>query len=832
MTIRPFVRACLPAILAGIAVAFGAAGYAATDPFPSTYRPATSTPTVIRNATVLDGTGRRHDGADVLMRDGRIVAVGAGIEPSGAGLVVVDAAGRWVTPGIIDVHSHLGVGASPGVNAHQDTNEATDPVTAGVWAEHGVWPQDPGFTTARAGGVTTLQILPGSANLIGGRGVTLRNVPATTYQAMKFPGAPQGLKMACGENPKRVYGDRDKAPSTRMGNVAGYRQAFADAQDYKRQNEKYERDLADYERKTSDRRKSKDSDAEMPVPPKRDLRLETLVAAMDGDIRVHVHCYRSDEMAVMLDLAREFGFEIAAFHHGVEAYKLADRLAEAGVCGALWADWGASRWKRTTRSGRTSNSSTARRTAARSCTPIPRRAFSDSTRKRPRRWHAASAPGSTSRPSARSAGSPRILPARSASPIASARSSPGGSPMSCCGTATRSASTRRRTRSTSTGHWSTTAARRHGCLIRTSCSASRWEVADERAQRPATRLPRAASRPRAAARGRPRAELLIRGATVHTLTERGTLERADVRVRGGRIAEVGTGLAAEPDFQVIEAQGRPLTPGLFGGITGLGIEEIELEPATVDASVLVEDASPTQEFAAWPEFDVTVAYNPDSAAIGVNRVEGITYAMVAPRGAILAGQGSVARLDGRADTFPAASRTLWSDLGADATEDGGRNRAAQFMLLEQAVREARPGATMRDADFRVLTPTGREVLARYLAGGRIAFAVDRAADIRQVLRFAKRVGARAVIVGGAQAWQVAGELARARVPVILDPLWTCPRASTTSARRSKTPRACNAPACRSRSRTSSPPPTTRTRCGRQPAWRSQMACPGMRRSRR
>ena len=339
MTIRPFVRACLPAILAGVAVAFGAAGYAATDPFPSTYRPATSTPTVIRNATVLDGTGRRHDGADVLMRDGRIVAVGAGIEPSGAGLVVVDAAGRWVTPGIIDVHSHLGVGASPGVNAHQDTNEATDPVTAGVWAEHGVWPQDPGFATARAGGVTTLQILPGSANLIGGRGVTLRNVPATTYQAMKFPGAPQGLKMACGENPKRVYGDRDKAPSTRMGNVAGYRQAFADAQDYKRQNEKYEHDLADYERKTSDRRKSKDSDAEMPVPPKRDLRLETLVAAMDGDIRVHVHCYRSDEMAVMLDLAREFGFEIAAFHHGVEAYKLADRLAEAGVCGALWADW-------------------------------------------------------------------------------------------------------------------------------------------------------------------------------------------------------------------------------------------------------------------------------------------------------------------------------------------------------------------------------------------------------------------------------------------------------------------------------------------------------------
>jgi len=218
------------------------------------------------------------------------------------------------------------------VNAHQDGNEATDPVTAGVWAEHAVWPQDPGFETALAGGVTTLQVLPGSANLIGGRGVTLRNVPATTMQEMKFPDAPHGLKMACGENPKRVYGGKDRAPSTRMGNVAGYRQAFADAQDYRRQFEKFDLERTAYEQKKS-------KDGPPPVPPKRDLRLETLVGAMNGDIQVHIHCYRADEMAVMLDLAREFGFKVAAFHHGAEAYKLADRLAQEGVCGALWADW-------------------------------------------------------------------------------------------------------------------------------------------------------------------------------------------------------------------------------------------------------------------------------------------------------------------------------------------------------------------------------------------------------------------------------------------------------------------------------------------------------------
>jgi imidazolonepropionase-like amidohydrolase len=166
-------------------------------------------------------------------------------------------------------------------------------------------------------------------------------VPATTYQAMKFPSAPQGLKMACGENPKRVYGGQMRAPSTRMGNVAGYRQAFADAQDYREQWRKYEREVAEYQKKSAEKKDKKDEEEadEPPVPPKRDLKLETLVGAMNGDIRVHIHCYRSDEMAIMLDLSKEFGFKISAFHHAIEAYKIADLLAANGVCGAEWADW-------------------------------------------------------------------------------------------------------------------------------------------------------------------------------------------------------------------------------------------------------------------------------------------------------------------------------------------------------------------------------------------------------------------------------------------------------------------------------------------------------------
>ncbi|OJW62734.1 MAG: amidohydrolase [Sphingomonadales bacterium 63-6] len=281
------------------------------QPYPSTYRPYPGTPTALVGATIYDGKGGRIDKGTVLFSEGKVVAVGDALLAIPESYSRIDGTGKFVTPGVIDIHSHLGDYPSPAVAAHEDGNEMTDPTTPQVWAEHSVWPQDPGFTRALAnGGVTALQILPGSGNLMGGRSVTLKNVPSRTVQGMKFPGAPYSLKMACGENPKRVYGSQGRSPMTRMGNFAVNRKTWLDAKKYA----------------AGDRKE-------------RDLAMETLAGVLDGEILVQNHCYRADEMALVLDMAKEMGYKVTAFHHAVESYKIADLLRQANVCSAVWADW-------------------------------------------------------------------------------------------------------------------------------------------------------------------------------------------------------------------------------------------------------------------------------------------------------------------------------------------------------------------------------------------------------------------------------------------------------------------------------------------------------------
>ena len=293
------------------------------DPFESNYKPLASERTLIKSVNLYDGLGNEFSNFDVLIDNGIIEEIGKDIVDGDA--MIIDAKGKWLTPGIIDIHSHMGVYPAPGVRTSSDGNEATSPITAEVWAEHSVWTQDPQFSLALKGGVTAFHVLPGSANLMGGRGATFKNIPRNTIHDMKFPGAPHSLKMACGENPKRVYGNRGSAPSTRMGNMAGYRKAWINASDYQRRKNEY----------TS----KSDEAKELIDPPKRNLELDTLAGVLDGEILVQNHCYRADEMAMMIEMSKEFDYKITAFHHAVEAYKIADLLADEGICGALWADW-------------------------------------------------------------------------------------------------------------------------------------------------------------------------------------------------------------------------------------------------------------------------------------------------------------------------------------------------------------------------------------------------------------------------------------------------------------------------------------------------------------
>ncbi|HZV38966.1 MAG TPA: amidohydrolase, partial [Pseudoxanthomonas sp.] len=264
-------------------------------------------------------------------------------------------------------------------------------------------------------------------------------------------------------------------------------------------------------------------------------------------------------------------------------------------------------------------------------------------------------------------------------------------------------------------------------------------------------------------------DFYIRNATVHTATAQGTLRNADVHVRDGRIVAVGPDLVAADGAGVFDAGGKSLTPALFGGITEIGLEEVSGEASTVDSSVTLKDDQPAR-----PEFDATLAYNPDSVLLPVARIEGIGFTLIGANngGAFVAGQGGVVRLDGSAD--PIGPRALFVTLGDDAAELSGKSRAAQWMLLDQMVDEAR-GRIPATSPHALLTPAGRTTLAKYLAGnGRIVFSVNRAADIRQLLRWANRQNLRIAIAGGTEAWKLGDELARAQVPVFVDALADLP----------------------------------------------------------
>jgi imidazolonepropionase-like amidohydrolase len=698
---------------------------------------------VIRHATVLPASGPAIEDGAIAFAAGLITAVGKNDSvATPAGAEEIDGRGKFISPGLIDVHSHLGVYPSPNTQGNTDGNEASNPNTAEVSAEHGFWPQDPGLRRAAAGGITSMLVLPGSANLIGGRGFPVKLHFGRTADEMRFPGAKDGLKMACGENPKRVYGTYGKqAPTTRMGNVAGYRQAFAQAREYMNKGGK-----------------------------PRDLKLETLAGVLRGEILVQNHCYRADEMQIMLDVAAEFGFHIRAFHHALEGYKLRDVLAARGVAIATWADWWG--FKMEAYDGIPENAGLMTEAGGRAII------------------HSDSEIGI------------QHLNQEAAKALAHARAG---------GIALRDEQALRwitlnaawamgvddRTGSLDRGkmadivlwnrHPFSMYARAESVYVdgvltydleRGPVDVSDFELGRGEGGPPITppQAPPAMPPPGSATPLPVPNEAapctVIRDAMV--LADSGRLDRASVLVKAGKIATIAPSIPADDRCQSVDGAGRVLAPGFIAPSVVLGLVEVDAEPSASDLGARGTDPANTIHAAIRAD----ASLNPAADPIVVVRLAGITTAIVAPQGGLIAGQSAALSTAGEILRAPTA---MHAQLGAPGGQLMQSTRGAALASLREALDDARE-MSHRRPDFdqnrmRKLAASKADLEAlQPVASGRLPLvvSVDRASDIRALLAFAHDTGTHVIVLGGGEAWQVADELAAAKVPVILRELENLP----------------------------------------------------------
>jgi imidazolonepropionase-like amidohydrolase len=279
-------------------------------------------PTVIKGATILTMTGKTIPSGTVVIENGKITAVGEDV-PSPPNAEVLDARGKYLLPGLIDPHSHLGVYSLPGLQANSDGNEMTGDIESQVRSEDSINTDDPEIPRAVAAGVTTVQILPGSGNNIGGWATLVKLNGAPTVEEMKFPNAPPAMKWAWGENPKRVYGSKGEAPSTLMGEAAVVRQKLYEAQNYVAKWEAWEKG------------------GKKGAPPERNLQLEALADVLAGKVRVNIHSYQVNHFEALFRISDEFHFPIAALHHALDAYMIAPEIARRHIGVVTFADaWG------------------------------------------------------------------------------------------------------------------------------------------------------------------------------------------------------------------------------------------------------------------------------------------------------------------------------------------------------------------------------------------------------------------------------------------------------------------------------------------------------------
>jgi imidazolonepropionase-like amidohydrolase len=590
--------------------------------------------------TVLPVAGPAIGGGTVLLRDGKITAVGAADTvrvPAGAR--VIDCVGRFVTPGIIDTHSHMGVYPWTIARGNGDGNEATAPATPQVRAEDGIYLDDPAFARARAGGVTTVLVIPGSANLVGGEGVVLKLRPSGRLEELRFGGAPRHVKMAMGENPKRVYGNKGRTPSTRMGNLAYLRERFAQAKVYRDRWEEWRETEGD---------RSIESGLAWPGV---DHELERLADIIEGKLRVQVHCYTTSDIQALLRLSDEVGFRVAAIHHALEAYKVRDVLAERGVGVCTWADWWG--FKQEAWDAIPENVALCAQAG------VTVAVHSDSSSGVQRLWHEAAKTVATGATEAQALEAITLGPARILGVEARVGTLEAGKDADIA------------------------VFSRHpfDVTTRVELTLIDGEVVYDRAEADAAARADIAARTRRPAA--PTRSVVIRGGRVLPVSG-APIEGGVVEMRGGRIVSVGgPGTPVAPDAEVIDARGQTVFPGLIDAACHVGLVEVQSDPSH-------REAGATGGLFV-PHVRVTDGLNPDSETIRVARAAGVTTCIITPEESNpMAGLAAAIDLDGRtvSDMVARDAVALCLNLGSHPVGTGrGKGAFGTRMELIAKMRE-------------------------------------------------------------------------------------------------------------------------------------------------
>ena len=738
-------------------------------PFAQTAKPSI---VAIRGGTILTVTRGTIQNGTIVLRDGKIAAIGAsGIDiPSGAD--IVDAKGRFVTPGIIDAHSHIGA---------DSINEGGTTVSSMTGIEDVLDPTDVAIYRDLAGGLTVANVLHGSANPIGGKNQVIKLRWGRNARGLVFEGAPPGIKFALGENPKdmRQFGQTGprRYPVTRPGVEFVIRDAFSRAK-------AYQREWQDYER-----RRKAGEDVSM---PRRDLQLEPLVEILEGKRLVHSHTYRADETLMLIRLAEEMGFKIATFQHILEGYKVADEMAKHGVGGSTFSDWWA--YKVEAEDAIPYNAAIMHKRG------VLVSINSDSA-EHARRLNTEAAKsmhwgGLTE---------DEVLAFVTINPAKQLRiDSRVGSlevgkdadvviwnkhPLSTYAIVDRVYIDGEQYYDRLAEERRLTDARKEKDTLATAEGRSAPSTA------PQTPQPRTGSDPKEdqlpltvpglggvaqpAATGPVTA---ITNARIYPISS-APIDKGTIVIRGNRIEAIGANVAVPAGAQVIDAKGGEVYPGFIDARTTIGLNE----PGPRG----FEDTSEMLEINA--AMKAQVAYQSDSDAIPVARVNGITTAAVLPTGGLIGGQAAVMNLDGwtweEATLQPVAGVTFQfpplvrgggggggGGGNADANrkyEDLKKERDARVQRVEDLIARARAYARIPAADratdwnLAAMVPVAERRQPLFVAA-------NNESDIREAVAFADRANVRIVITGGLESPLVAPLLKEKNIPVILGSVLTMP----------------------------------------------------------